>query len=186
MDQDNTATPDELQQAINSITNPGGTTSDPVADLTAAADTSTVDLGTPPAPEVPDLGGLTTPPMPEPVAAPEETETPAAPVAPALVEEAPVAAPTTAPATAPATSGDADLDRVKSAALSDLKPIVDKIEATPDKKFKIYKEIIESTNDKTCIEPAYNIAKTLTDEQAKADALLYIVEEIDKLGGAAA
>ena len=36
MDQNNTATPDELQQAINSITNPGGDASaaDPVAAVT--------------------------------------------------------------------------------------------------------------------------------------------------------
>ncbi len=141
MDQNNTATPDELQQAINSITNPGG---DASADAVAAVtDSVAADLGAPAAPEVP-----------------------AAPVMPA----------------GKAVYGDPDLDRVKSMALSDLRPIIESVDIEPAKKFKIYKEIIEMTEDKACIEPAYNAAKNIDDQKVKAEALLFVVETIDKLG----
>jgi hypothetical protein len=146
MDQNNTATPDELQQAINSITNPGGDTAatDPVAAVTeSVAAASPVDLGTPPAPEVP-----------------------AAPAMPA----------------GKAVYGDPDLDRVKSMALSDLRPIIESVDIEPAKKFKIYKEIIDMTEDKACIEPAYNAAKAIEDQKEKAEALLFVVDTIDKLG----
>ena len=134
MDQNNTATPDELQQAINSITNPGGDSAaaDPVAAVT------------------------------ESVAAATE----AAPVMPA----------------GKAVYGDPDLDRVKSMALSDLRPIIESVDIEPAKKFKIYKEIIDMTEDKACIEPAYNAAKGIEDQKEKAEALLFVVDTIDKLG----
>jgi hypothetical protein len=144
MDQNNTATPDELQQAINNITNPGGVPSgDAVAAVEKNIESSAVDLGTPPAPEVPGLG--------------------AAPAGKAVY-------------------GDPDLDRVKSMALSDLRPIIENVDIEPEKKFKIYKEIIDLTEDKACIEPAYNAAKNIKDEKAKAEALLFVVDTIDKLG----
>ena len=147
MDQNNTATPDELQQAINSITNPGGATeADPVAAVTesvAAAAEAPADLGAPVAPEVP-----------------------AAPAMPA----------------GKAVYGDPDLDRVKSMALSDLRPIIESVDIEPAKKFKIYKEIIDMTEDKACIEPAYNAAKGIEDQKEKAEALLFVVDTIDKLG----
>ena len=149
MDQNNSATPDELQQAINSITNPGGA---PEGDAVAAVENNIagndapVDLGTPPAPEVPGLGA-----------------TPAAPAGKAVY-------------------GDPDLDRVKSMALSDLRPIIENVDIEPEKKFKIYKEIIDLTEDKACIEPAYNAAKGIQDQKAKAEALLFVVDTIDKLG----
>jgi len=146
MDQNNTATPDELQQAINSITNPGGDTAatDPVAAVTeSVAAAAPADLGTPPAPEVP-----------------------AAPAMPGTK----------------AVYGDPDLDRVKSMALSDLRPIIESVDIEPAKKFKIYKEIIDMTEDKACIEPAYNAAKAIEDQKEKAEALLFVVDTIDKLG----
>ena len=46
----------------------------------------------------------------------------------------------------------------------------------------IYKDIIDLTEDKACIEPAYNAARLIEDEKAKGEALVYIVECIDKLG----
>ena len=147
MDQNNTATPDELQQAINSITNAGAPAADPVAavenSVAGVTDTAPVDLGTPPAPEIPAM--------------------PAAPAGKAVY-------------------GDPDLDRVKSMALSDLRPIIESVDIEPAKKFKIYKEIIDLTEDKACIEPAYNAAKTIEDQKEKAEALLFVVDTIDKLG----
>ena len=140
MDQANAATQDELQQAINSITNPGA-----VAGNDAVAQVE------------------------QNVAAAQAA--PAAPAMPAIEIEP-----------AKAMYGDPDLDKVKSMALSDLRPLLEKVDIAPDKKFMIYKDIIELTEDKACIEPAYNCAKLIEDEKARGEALVYIVECIDKLG----
>ena len=78
--------------------------------------------------------------------------------------------------------GDPDLDRVKINALNEIRPILETVDILPEKKFTIYKDIIELTDDKACIEPAYNAARQIADEKERADALLYIIEIIDDLG----
>ena len=100
---------------------------------------------------------------------------PAAPAMPSSVDGIPVEP-------MKAMYGDPDLDKVKSMALSDLRPILEKVDISPDKKFMIYKDIIDLTEDKACIEPAYNAARLIEDEKTKGEALVYIVECIDKLG----
>ncbi len=158
MDQANGATQDELQQAINSITNGGGAAAgaDPVADITnKIAGQQAVTLPPAPAPTVPTVPAM--PAMPSPV--------PGIPVEPMR-----------------AMYGDPDLDKVKTMALSDLRPILEKVDIAPDKKFMIYRDIINLTEDKACIEPAYNSARLIEDEKARGEALVFIVECIDKLG----
>jgi hypothetical protein len=78
--------------------------------------------------------------------------------------------------------GDPDLDRVKINALNEIRPILETVDILPEKKFTIYKDIIELTDDKACIEPAYNAARQIADEKERAEALLYIIEIIDDLG----
>lgn len=160
MDQTN-ATPDELQQAINSITNPGAAAADAVA---------TPDLGVPPTPEVPGVAEA-------PVAVAEPAAVATDDAVAAAVAEA-----TGMPEPAKAAYGDPDLNKVKTMALSDLRPILESVDLPTEKKFKIYKDIIDLTEDKACIEPAYNAAKMITGDKEKAEALLYVVEAIDKLG----
>lgn len=166
MDQTN-ATPDELQQAINSITNPGAAAADAVA---------TPDLGVPPTPEVPGMVDAPAAAEAAPEVAPVDTTATDDAVAAAVAEA------TGMPEPAKAVYGDPDLNKVKTMALGDLRPILENVEIPTEKKFKIYKEIIDLTEDKACIEPAYNAAKMIADEKEKAEALLYIVEAIDKLG----
>ena len=156
MDQANGATQDELQAAINSITNGGGAAAgaDPVAEIAnkVAGETAANPLPPAPAPAVP-----------------------AAPAMPSQIDGIPVEP-------QKAMYGDPDLDKVKSMALSDLRPLLEKVDIPADKKFMIYKDIIMLTEDKACIEPAYNAARQIIDEKAKGEALVYIVECIDKLG----
>ena len=78
--------------------------------------------------------------------------------------------------------GDPDLDRVKINALNEIRPILETVDILPEKKFTIYKDIIELTDDKACIEPAHNAARQIADEKERAEALLYIIEIIDDLG----
>jgi len=78
--------------------------------------------------------------------------------------------------------GDPDLGAVKTKALTDLRPLVDKVEMSPESRFKIYREIIAATHDKAAIEPAYEAAVQIAVEKDKAEALLFIVDTIDGLG----
>lgn len=153
MNQENAATPDELQQAINSITGAGAAPEQ--TDVAAQIENKLAGVG-------------------------ETAEAAAAQVAPA--PEMPVEGAPIEMQPAKAMYGDPDLDKVKTMALSDLRPILEKVDLDPAKKFIIYKDIIELTDDKACIELAYNAAKQILDEKQKAEALLYIVESIDKLG----
>ena len=70
---------------------------------------------------------------------------------------------------------------VKQAALRDLVPLLDKIDMTNTQKFKIYQEIFEDLKDYTALEPAYQVARSIEDETERAEALLYLVEAIDKM-----
>lgn len=152
MEQTNAATADELQQAINSITNGGVATgaADAVAQAAAA---------------VPAAGEAATVAADPAAAAVAAAAVPTAPIMPMKAQY-----------------GDPDLDRVKSMALSDLRPLLEKVDIPAEKKFIIYKDILELTEDKACIEPAYAAARQIADEKTKGEALVFIVECIDKLG----
>ena len=160
MDQTNGASQDELQQAINNITNNSTTAgADTVAEVTnkLAEQQTATSTAAPAAPAMP------TPPV-----------MPAQPAAPSI-DNIPIEQ-------TKAMYGDPDLDKIKNLALSDLRPILEKVDIAPDKKFLIYRDIIELTEDKACIELAYNSARLIEDEKTKGEALVFIVECIDKLG----
>jgi hypothetical protein len=74
-----------------------------------------------------------------------------------------------------------DLDDIKKNALSELRPLVDKLDLEPNEKFDTYLLLIRSTDDKSLIAPAHEAAKNITDETKRAQALLDIVKEIDYL-----
>lgn len=188
----NDAAQDELQQAINNITNASNASANDSADAVAQIANRINN-----AKNADKKAEAAAPKAEEAKAAPAITKNGAAPAAPKI--ESPIPAPkapeppaipdfmqnSTQPlGTAPlqASYGDPDLDRVKTNALSDLRPIIEKIDLPAAKKFMVYKEIIETTNDKACIEPAYNAAKSIEDEKERAEALLFIVESINKLG----
>ena len=185
---DNSAAQDELQQAINSITNAANSdasdSNEAVAQIenrlngkekklvqnekakneeAKAVDEQVAALtnAAPLAPPIP------APVAPEPPVMPTFTNGIVAPIGSAPKQ---------------ASYGDPDLDRVKSSALSELRPIIEKIELPAEKKFEVYKEIIDSMNDKACIEPAYNAAKSIANEKERAEALLFVIEAINRLG----
>ena len=188
---DNNAAQDELQQAINSITNASNASASDSADAVAQIENrlnggkdkkeSEVKkpeekkedkaeigkFGSAPEPKPVELGPIPAPKAPEPPAMPDFMKNATQPIGTGPLQ---------------ASYGDPDLNRVKTNALSDLRPIIEKIDLPAGKKFLVYKEIIETTSDKACIEPAYNAAKTIEDEKERAEALLFIVESINKLG----
>ena len=148
----------ELQKAISNITSVGG--ADAGADAVSAVADRVAASNT---------EGVS---APEVVAAPETS--------------APAGAISLAPPPQRATYGNPDLDRVKARALADLRPLVDRIDLPPESKFKIYREIILVTNDKAAIEPAYDAATRIAEERDRAEALLFVVETVDRLGIGAA
>jgi hypothetical protein len=113
----------------------------------------------------------------------EETPLLAPPVAvePSVVADTtPIQAPLVEPeVSAPAPSG--DLDSIKSQALTQLRPLVDKLELAPEEKFDTYLLLLRSTDDTALIAPAYTAAQAIIDESRKAQALLDVIKEIDYL-----
>lgn len=74
-----------------------------------------------------------------------------------------------------------DLANVKQAALSELRPLIGKLEVSPEEKFNTYLLLIRSTDDQSLIAPAHEAAQGIVDEAKKAQALLDIIKEIDYL-----
>lgn len=122
----------------------------------------------------PEPAAIAVPPLqfeetPAPVPAEPVAEEPQIPAVPEIV------VPEVA---APATN---DLETIKKDALSELRPIIDKVSLPPEEKFNTYLMLIRSTDDATLIGPAHTAAQAITDEKQRAEALLDIIKEIDYL-----
>ena len=155
---------------------------------TTPSETSTPAFG--PAPAVTsETSELTMPALPPEPAVPETTtekSTPTPTEAPTVTSESVI--PTTTP-TEPVTplesvkpaENNGPLASIKKDALVELRPLVDKLNISPEEKFDTLLLLIRSTDDSTLIEPAYEAAKSISDETRRAEALLDIVKEIDYL-----
>lgn len=107
-------------------------------------------------------------PLPDPVTQPEEP----------VVAPDPVAMVPPSPAMPTADGG---LDGIKLEALNELRPLVNKLNVSPEEKFDTYLLLLRSTDDKDLIAPAHEAAKGIADEARRAQALLDIIKEIDFL-----
>jgi hypothetical protein len=83
-----------------------------------------------------------------------------------------------------ASTGSGELDSVKLDAINELRPLVDKLNLSPEEKFDTYLLLIRSTDDKALVAPAHEAAKAIADETRRAQALLDIIKEIDFLSQA--
>lgn len=79
-----------------------------------------------------------------------------------------------------------DLDEIKKSALSELRPIVDKLDLPAEEKFEALLLVIRSSDDQSLIKAAYGAAEGITDEAKKAQALLDVVKEIEYFSSRAA
>ena len=124
------------------------------------------------------------PPTPPPAADPDPVSEPVA--EPPATDFAVSPTPQPEPVVAPVTTDDASqtLDGIKQAALGDLRPLVDKLNVSPEEKFDTYLLLLRSTDDKDLIAPAYEAARSIADEAKRAQALLDIIKEIDFLSQA--
>ncbi len=118
------------------------------------------------------------PPTPDPIS-PAIDDTPAPIVTP---DPAPIADATYAPSVVDsATMADPALDTIKQSALNELRPLVGKLNVSPEEKFDTYLLLLRSTDDKDLIAPAHEAAVSIADEARRAQALLDIIKEIDYL-----
>lgn len=105
--------------------------------------------------------------------------------APSTDDSAAPAPATTAPATTPAPSSAGEpvasdeLLGLKQEALQQLSPLVGHLDQTPEERFRTTMMMIQATDDSTKIKDAYDAAKQITDDKARAQALLDIVNEIN-------
>jgi hypothetical protein len=82
----------------------------------------------------------------------------------------------------PASAEDSSTDEllaIKQHALSQLSPIVNHLDQTPEEKFRTTMMMIQASDDQTLIKTAYAAAQQIEDEKQKAQALLDIVNEIN-------
>lgn len=82
-------------------------------------------------------------------------------------------------AATPVVNNDVDLADIKQKALKELSPLVSHLQQDPLDKFKTTMMMIQASDNKNLIPEAYEAAQAITDEKAKAQALLDIVNEIN-------
>ncbi len=174
--------------APDDSSNKGYLFAEPV-DAAPAPGTAPVIL--PGSPIAPPAGAApVTPPSDAPAAASPVADEPKSDDIPAFLAEPdqPFAAPAAPQPTAlaidpdaPASTGNSELDAIKSDALQELRPLVDKLSVSPEEKFDTYLLLIRSTDDPALIGPAHEAAKLISDEARRAEALLDVIKEIDYL-----
>ena len=158
-------TPADPFAGQQSTTPPPDPAAQPVADPVAVPDPATQPMQDP----------MVSPSQPAtaPVFQPEET-----------AEQAPVneeqpAAPAVE-AAEPAEVVDHDkLAGMKQEAMSHLEPLVDHIDGTPEETFKTTMMMIQANDNHTLLDKALAAAKGITDDKARAEALLDIINEIN-------
>lgn len=170
----NTNVDNDLQKAIDDITK--STTGDPLfADPVAApapAPVGPFPVATPgPMPPAPM-------PMPEPVAPAEPVSAPEEDIKPEPIgHEEDIEEKTEIVEK----DGEMGMNQVKEAALRELTPILDKLDVPAEQKFGIYKNAIDNYHDTSVIKSAYQAASKIADDKEKGEALLYIIDSIDKM-----
>ncbi len=79
----------------------------------------------------------------------------------------------------PASTGSSDLLSLKQQALQSLSPLLGKLDQTPEEKFRTIMMLIQASDDQSLVQSAYDAANQITDEKARAQALLDVVNEIN-------
>lgn len=120
-----------------------------------------------PAPQPPS----SLPPIPIPSFTPASSDTPSQSV------PAPASEPASEEESVPA--GSEDLIDIKQKALGELSPLIDELDQPPEDKFRTVMMMIQASDDRALVPKAYEIAHSIEDEKARAQALLDVVNEIN-------
>jgi hypothetical protein len=68
---------------------------------------------------------------------------------------------------------------LKEQALTNLAPLVGHLDQSPEEKFKTTMMLIQASDNSSLVKEAYEAANQITDEKARAQALLDVVNEIN-------
>lgn len=148
--------------------------------LAGVDDSSSGDDVVAPAPAAPTLPPPTADgTMPDPLAG--DVGSAASTPEPAVELDLPPMPPVLPKSQAAPAAVDSELESIKQEALGELRPLVDKLNVSPEEKFDTYLLLLRSTDDRELIAPAHEAAKSITDESRKAQALFDIIKEIDFL-----
>ncbi|QQS20256.1 hypothetical protein IPL85_02295 [Candidatus Saccharibacteria bacterium] len=79
----------------------------------------------------------------------------------------------------PTADDGSELLNLKQQALGQLTPLVNHLEQTPDEKFRTTMMMIQSTDNQALLKDALAAAKDITDDKARAQALLDVINEIN-------
>jgi len=139
------------------------------------------DAATPaPANPFADTGASAMPSSPAPAAPAAHFDMPSpAPEPPAAVSSPLDTSPDPPAASAATSSGGNDLLDLKQQALHNLQPLVSHLDQSPEEKFKTTMMLIQATDNSALVKEAYEAASQITDEKARAQALLDVVNEIN-------
>lgn len=74
---------------------------------------------------------------------------------------------------------DSDLLNIKQQALTQLSPLVGQLDQTPEEKFRTTMMMIQASDDQKMIPDAFEAAKQIKDDKARAQALLDVINEIN-------
>lgn len=83
------------------------------------------------------------------------------------------------PFPAAASISDDALAAIKQQALAQLSPLVDKLDQTPEEKFRLTMSMIQASDDHSLIKTAFESARKIEGEKARAEALLAVVNEVN-------
>lgn len=72
-----------------------------------------------------------------------------------------------------------ELIEIKKQALQSLTPLVSHLDQTPEEKFKTIMMMLQASDNPALVQDAYAAANAITDEKARAQALLDVVNEIN-------
>jgi hypothetical protein len=104
------------------------------------------------------------------------------PVPPSLAPAPSITAPTPQQPTAVPQLDDQShesLLQLKQQALQSLAPLVGRLDQTPEERFKITMMMLQASDNPALVKEAYAAANQITDEKARAQALLDVVNEIN-------
>lgn len=88
-------------------------------------------------------------------------------------------APAPEPTPVPTVGTPGPLSDLKQQALQQLSPLVGQLEQTPEEKFRTTMMLIQASDNQDLLQTAYEAANQITDEKAKAQALLDVINEIN-------
>lgn len=149
----------ELQKAIDDIANSEATPVDANAAMPDLESKIQDQMGTPPVPPMPPMPEQPVPAQPAPEAVPAPANEPEIGPESKLAPVAP----------------ETDIATVRTDIMRDLFPLMDKVEMTPERKWEIYRQMIDETHDNSMIGAAYDAVKGIGDDKERAEALLYLI-----------